>query len=175
LPICTLAAATAGSPLLGVVLEIGSHGRDIDMLRGRFDGDETCRGAVLQGLEAADRHANCVRVFRYSTVDFSDSSIAPTASAHIAMRASSTHALDQRDAFSGSPIVASAPTSTPVKVMSAACKPSWSDSRFRDVPGVAGNQKHADAAGVALATLGACGHDQGVGVSREHHEFSRRR
>ena len=33
---------------------------------------------------------NCFRVFRYSTVVFSDSSIAPTASAHIAVRASST-------------------------------------------------------------------------------------
>ena len=33
---------------------------------------------------------NWLRVFRYSTVVFSDSSITPTASAHIAVRASST-------------------------------------------------------------------------------------
>ena len=68
---------------------------------------------------------NWLRVLRYSTVVFSDSSIAPTASAHIAVRASSTTRSISGNAFSGSPIAASAPTSTPVKVMSAACRPSW--------------------------------------------------
>ena len=51
----------------------------------------TCRrrGAAGSG-SCRSATPNCVRVLRYSTVDFSDSSIAPTASAHIAMRASST-------------------------------------------------------------------------------------
>ena len=68
---------------------------------------------------------NCLRVLMYSTVVLSDSSIRPTASAQSAMRASSTTRSISASELSGLPSAASAPTSTPVKVMSAACRPSW--------------------------------------------------
>ena len=56
LPICTFAAAIA------VARSFASSKSDamvanIDMLAGLLDGNEHVGGAVLQGLEAADRHA----------------------------------------------------------------------------------------------------------------------
>ena len=45
-----------GGALLGVV-EVGRHGREHRHAAGLFDRDEHVGGAVLQGLEAADRHA----------------------------------------------------------------------------------------------------------------------
>lgn len=40
--------------------------------------------AVLQGLKPADRHANCLRVCRYSSAALLATSMAPSASAHTA-------------------------------------------------------------------------------------------
>ena len=50
--------------------------------------------------------------------------IANAISATASILSSTTRSTSARP-FSGSPIAASAPTSTPVKVMSAACRPSW--------------------------------------------------
>ena len=51
-----LGSGDRGRALLGAV-EIGRHGREHRHAAGLLDGDEHVGGAVLQGLEAADRHA----------------------------------------------------------------------------------------------------------------------
>src|SRR5664279_186465 len=89
LPICTLAAATAvaRSPALSKSLAMVAN---IDMLRACSVATNMSAARCCRVWKLPIGTPNCFRVFRYSTVVFSDSSIMPTASAHIAVRASST-------------------------------------------------------------------------------------
>src|SRR6266436_7601137 len=58
-----LRRGNSGRALLGVV-EIGRHGRKHRHAAGLLDRDEHVGGAVLQGLEAADRHAELLSRFQ---------------------------------------------------------------------------------------------------------------
>ena len=63
---------------------------NIDMLRACSSATNMSAARCCRVWKLPIGTPNCFRVLRYSTVVFSDSSIAPTASAHIAVRASST-------------------------------------------------------------------------------------
>ena len=124
LPICTFAAATAVARSLASS-KSARHGREHRHAAGLFDGDEHVGGAVLQGLEAADRHAELfsrLQIFDGGFQQFVHQ--ADGLGAHRGARFVD-HALDQRQAVLGIADHGIAPTSTPVKVMSAACRPSW--------------------------------------------------
>src|SRR5450631_2052780 len=148
LPICTLAAATAVARSLASS-KSAAMVANIDMLRACSTATNMSAARCCSTWKLPIGTPNWVRVFKYSTVDFSDSSIAPTASAHIAIRASST-----TRSISGRPPVLGR------------------IAFFGDAPGVAGHQKYADAAGVTPAALGARGHYKRVrGLAVEHDEF----
>ncbi len=161
-----------GGALLGVV-EIGRHGRKHRHAAGLLQGHEHVGGAVLQGLEAADRHAKLgagLEVFDRGLERFIHD-----ADGFRAHRDAGVvdHALDQRQSVVG---IADRGIGADLDAgegdvggMQAVLR---RIALFRNAPGVAGHQKHADATSVTLAALGARGHDQGVGgLAVEHDEF----
>ena len=80
---------------------------------------------MLQGLEAADRHAEL-----FSRLQILDGGLEQFIHGADRLRAQRNaglvdHALDQRQPVLGIADRSVTPTSTPVKVTSAACRPSW--------------------------------------------------
>ena len=159
-----------GGALLGAV-EIGRHGREHRHAAGLFAGDEHVGGAVLQGLEGADRDAELLS--RLQIFDGGLQRFIHRADRFRAHRGAGLvdHALDQVETVVG---IADRGITADL------------DAGEGDVGGVqavlgrialAGNalgvgrhQEHADAALVAPGAIGARGHDQGVGVLAVEHD-----
>ncbi len=146
-------------------LEIGRHGREHRHAAGLFERHEHVGGAVLQGLERADRNPELLAGLEI--LDGGLERFIHRADGFRAHRGAGLvdHALDQ-----GETVLGIADRSIRADL----------DAGQRDVGGmqavlgrialagdalgVRRHQEHADAALVALRALGARGHDQGVGV-----------